>query len=218
MLDDNAVHLLSCILDKLESDEYEAGGIYTIGGPPGQYMLKSPYNTECEYLIVGAYLAATSGNGAVAISAANPSITQLSLGQSFGAAAQGSEGSNPFEGVFLPTSATINSLIAVDHWQPLGKGVIIYAQVFTTASYAIIAMRRKLERYIPEQPRLKPHTHSLPVSRRPMRVLPAESPQVAGYHAQYAGGPEGPYQHIVPDNEDPANVGRVARRMARYGR
>lgn len=215
---ENTLHLLKCILDRLESDEYESGGIYTIGGAAGNYALKSPYNTECEFLIVGAYLAATSGNGLVVVTNGNP-VTNFTLGTNLGSTASGTDYGNALEGVVLPTSATINSLIAVDHWMPLARSSTVYVLVTGTASYALIALRRKLERYIPEVVRPQPRTHSIPQSRRFSRTLPAESPMVQGFDEQYAGGPHHPYTHSeIPEEQDPANVGRVARRMARYGR
>lgn len=212
-------HLLECILDRLESDEYESGAIYTVGGPPGTYQLHSPYNTECEYLVIGAALAAISGNGMVVVSNNNPGL-QLALGQTFGAATQGSD-NTAFEGVALPTGTQVTPTMAIDHWQPLARGGNLYIYVTTTASYAYIALRRKLERYIPEMPRMYPQTHSQPQSRRAVRSLPAQSPMVAGFESQYPDlrrEKSGYVHESALYNEDTRNIGNVIKRVQRYGR
>ena len=332
--------LLTRILSHMESDEYESLGLYTVGGPPGNYQLRSPVNTEFEYLVVGAYLAVppaavsseatsvvlnnastlgsgftstdltvgqftvldidivftsfiggtaptiqyfinrkdTAGNydklwGPAAISTAttydisigigasqgsNPSgtvqtvgvdfgdivqvgyvttgaptsvtqtisikgkgpivpsltqgtvvitnnnpITNFTLGTSLGAAAAGSDMNNALEGVVLPTSSTINSLIAVDYWMPAGRGANVYVLVLTAASYALIATRRKLSRFIPVRERIYPKTHSQPAPRRFERTLPAQSPMVAGFQSQEQTPGGKPYQHQPTPSMDP---------------
>lgn len=206
MCDQQTNDLLLRIANRLDSDEYEQGGIYTIGGGPGQYQLRSPYNTECEFLAIGAYLAATAGNGVVVISNNNANLNAFTLGQPLGASANGSDMNNAFDGIVLPTSATLNSLIAVDHWQPLGRGANIYVYVTGTASYALVALRRRLDRspVYSNAPRVNyPHTHSQRQSNRANRMLPAMSPMALGAEARYPipGGP--PYNHpIAPDNPD----------------
>lgn len=52
---DDIVACLHRIETRLSSDEYESGGIYTIGGPVGQYLLRSPFNSECEWTPYGIY-------------------------------------------------------------------------------------------------------------------------------------------------------------------
>ena len=339
-MSDQTDALLAGILQRLNSDEYESLGLYTIGGPPGNYQLRSPVNTEVEYLVVGAYLATTTSNangevtatlltnnqtsnanftsadipvgqytvldldivftsftggtspsitynlarkdsfgnyniiwssgaktaafttslsvgigaaagsapaandatvgvdfgdtvqvswtiagaptsitqattlkgkgpfvsaapqGMVVVTNNNP-ITNFSLGQSLGASSAGSDMNNALEGVVLPTTSTINSLIAVDYWMPTGRGANIYVLVTGTASYALIAVRRKLERYIPVRQRAYPHTHSHPAPRRWERILPAESTQVAGFESQYPAPGGKPYQHQPGPSVDP---------------
>lgn len=336
--------ILEKIYRSVDSDKYESLGLYTIGGPPGNYLLRTPVNTEVEYLVVGAYLATAPANiasegtsvvlnntstaasftsadlsvgqftvldvdiiftsftggvsptiqyfinrkdaqgnyqkiwGPAAISAATtydisigagvaqggnptgtdqsvgldfgdilqvgyvttgaptsvtqyisikgkgpiiPSITQgtviitnnnpianFTLGTSLGATSAGSDMNNAFEGVVLPTSATINSLIAVDYWMPAGRGANIYVLVLTAASYALIAIRRKLERNIPVRERIFPKTHSQPQSRRFERTLPAQSPMVAGYESQYPTPGGRPYQHTDGPPVDPGWPGQ----------
>lgn len=331
--------LLGRILQRLDSDEYEPLGIYTIGGAPGNYQLRTPVNTEVEYLVVGAYLASnpvsafgesvnvfnqnngtatsfTSGDigvgqitivdidiiftsftggttptitynisrkdqfgnyniiwtsgaksaafsnfvtigvgagqgssaaanvqsvgvdlgdnlqvsytttgaptsvtqsisikgkgpqtpaatgGTVIITNNNP-ITNFTLGTALGAASAGSDMNNALEGVVLPTSGTISSLIAVDYWMPAGRGANIYVLVVGAASYALIAIRRKLARYIPVRERVFPKTHSQPPPRRWERVLPAQGPMGAGFESQYPAPGGKPYQHQPGPPVDP---------------
>lgn len=215
MSDQEQLILLQKIVASLDSDRYENGGIYTIGGAPGVYQLRSPYNTECEYMVLGAVLAATSGNGLVVISNNNNALSNLSLGQSFGGS--GFSDNTAFEGIVLPTGASSNSIIAVEHWQPLGRGANIYVFVSTTASYAYIALRRRLDRAIPNTPRPTPHTHSLPAPRRHQRILAATGPMGQGFDDRYQRGMV-PYVHQPPGPEDPANIGNVDRRYSRNGR
>lgn len=225
MCDDYTNHLLECILDRLESDEYESGPIYTVGGGPGTYQLRSPYNTECEYLPVGAQLAATSGNGLVVITNNNAGMNTFTLGTSLGLVSSGSDMNNAFEGIVLPTSTTQSPLMAVDHWQPLGRGAALYIYVTGTASYAYIALRRRIDKYIPQMERMFPKTHSSPQSRRALRQLPAASNFAAGFESQYPdlSGAQGkekiPYRHEqINEQDDTRNIGNAIRRVARYGR
>lgn len=204
MCDQQTNDLLLRIANRLDSDEYEQGGIYTLGGPAGLYQLRSPYNTECEYLVIGAYLAAVSGNGVVVVSNNNAGLNTFSLGQSLGSSTNGSDMNNAFDGVVLPTSATINSLIAVDHWQPMGRGASIYVYVTGTASYALIALKRRLDRspVYANAPRIGyPHTHTQRQSTRYQRSLPAMSPMALGAESRYPVPGGKPYSHDVsPDN------------------
>jgi len=223
MGDDYTNHLLECILDRLESDEYESGPVYTIGGGPGTYQLHSPYNTECEFLVVGAVLAATSGNGLIVITNNNAGMNTFTLGTNLGLASSGGDMNNAFEGVVIPTSTTASPVLAIDHWMPLGRGANVFAYVTGTASYAYIAIRRKLDRYIPEMQRDYPKTHSQPQSRRALRQLPAMSPMAAGWESRYPtlAGRNSGYEHQTVDEtgpEDTQGIGNVLKRVVRYGR
>lgn len=203
---------LSDILYSLQSQRYEQGGIFTIGGATGTYMLKSPYNTECEVCL----LAVTTNNASPSsfgYSPANPGITApatsttvINLGQIAG----GSEGGNPLESTFGFVQVTAPYMRG-EIWVPLGRGAIIYFAVNTganTAVYANIGFRRSYAHRIPEGFNgVSPATHSRPYSRRNLRVLDGLSKQYSGYDAQYpqrAGGRETYNHNEIPWEQDPS--------------
>lgn len=195
---DNILACLERIEKLLSSDDYENGSVVTIGGGSGNYMVKSPYNTECEFTVLGAF--ATTGAGIVVLSSSNSSLSLPSLTgtTSYGLVSAGGEGNNVFEGYVLPISST-QSPVLIDHWQPLGKGVYIYANISTavnTSAFVMVAFRRKLDRAIPNAPLRKPHTHSQPTSRRGNRNF------MQGFEAQY---PHDKYVHEeIPETQDTA--------------
>lgn len=49
--EDTFLKCLQRIEASINSDKYEPGGIWTVGGPAGTYTLHTPYNTECEWSI-----------------------------------------------------------------------------------------------------------------------------------------------------------------------
>lgn len=51
MFDEAFLACLQRIEARLNSDEYESGGIWTVGGPAGNYLIRSPFNTECEWAV-----------------------------------------------------------------------------------------------------------------------------------------------------------------------
>lgn len=53
MFDEAMLAMLTDIRDISDSDRYEPGPIKTVGGPTGGYAIRSPYNTECEWAVVG---------------------------------------------------------------------------------------------------------------------------------------------------------------------
>src|SRR5258708_13723613 len=115
MCDDYTNHLLEWILGRLESDEHENGGIYTLGGSVANspYALRSPYNTECEYMVIGATLVSGATAGYVVVSNGNPSGGQYGTGNSFGSLAQGGgDLNNALQGVVLFPKSTTNALLA----------------------------------------------------------------------------------------------------------
>jgi hypothetical protein len=69
-MDEHIENLLQHILDRLESDEYEPGPIKTVGGITSSYIVRSPYNTECEWAVIGTLgnLSSTLGEGTRVIS------------------------------------------------------------------------------------------------------------------------------------------------------
>lgn len=191
---DDIVACLQRIETRLNSDEYEAGPVVTVGGAAGMYLARSPFNTECEYMVIAALMAATSGNGSIVISASNPAI--IAPTGTYGLASSG-EDNNAFDGYLLPVSTT-QSPVLLEHWQPLGRGLNINVLVSGTSAFALIAFRRKLDRAISSPPRRRAHTHSLPQSRRVSRNIAQ-----AG-HERYGQGFDEP-----PLVDDPAAIGNV---------
>lgn len=75
MYDEAVLSLLAEIRDISDSDRYEAGPIKTVGGPTGGYEIRSPYNTECEWAVVGCL----SGVPATGAQATEQSVVLLNL-------------------------------------------------------------------------------------------------------------------------------------------
>ncbi len=211
------LELLQIVADNT-GDEYEPGPVLTVGGGANNYVVRSPFNTESEFCVIGALMAAASGNGSIVISSSNPGIA-APAGNSFGLVSQG-EDNNAFDGYVLPISTTLSPIL-IEHWQPLGRGVNIYVLVSGVSGFALIAFRRKLIKYLPDKPRVKPATHTHPQSQAPLRRLPAQSTMVAGYESKYPLlGEKVPYQQrgrrmipernlgVVPETQDTGNLGK----------
>lgn len=192
-------------------ENYESGGVFTVGGGGANspYVIKSPWNTECEYCVMAASAYGSNASGQVVISTANNAAGNFLSGTApvFGSLSNGSEG-NAFEGYYFPISLT-QTYNPVEIWNPMGRGIALYVFVNTTAGsgYVTVAFRRRADLAIPEAPRAKAHTHSQVQSRRLVRTLPAESPQVAAAHARYLPG--NPNNQGLPSTEDLAAVGNV---------
>src|SRR5215831_4139261 len=217
---------LADILYSLQSQQYEPGGIFTIGGATGLYQLKSPFNTECEYTLVCVDTDGTSLSS-FAFSGSNPSITApptTGSVQNYGAVALGSEGGNPLEGIVGFINSTGNNVYPA-LWVPMGRGAILYFYAnpigANTGVYCTIAFRRSYVHMLPERVRtLAPSTHSRPYSRRNIRMLDGLSKQYSGFDAQYPtleGGHERYNHSEIPWEQDPkgANPNVAIRRRNR---
>ena len=218
---------LQDILYSLQSQQYEPGGIFTIGGATGLYQLKSPWNTECEYALLTVDTNSTTFS-TFAFSSSNPSLTAPPTSGNplnLGSLSQGSEASNPLEGYIGYVNGTSpNEYSPI--WVPMGRGAILYFATNVGGAnngvYASVAFRRSYAHLLPDRVRhLAPSTHSRPYSRRNIRILDGLSKQYSGYDAQYpqrAGGKE-TYEHEeIPWEQDPVgSLGRI-RGNARSGR
>jgi hypothetical protein len=194
-MEENLLAILQSIENRLNSDEYEAGPILTVGGNTNLYLIRSPFNTECEYAIISV---SASGTGFAIVSQSNGiNIPDTSGATQYGLASTGGD-SNPIEGLLINAS-TNSSKQPPLFWQPLGRGINLYVAITAQATFATfisIAFRRKLNRYIPEPPIRKPNTHSHPTSRRGNRTFQE------GFEAQY---PHEDYVHEeIPVSQDTA--------------
>lgn len=217
MCDDETKLLLGAIYDRLDSDEYEPGPAKTIGGVAGAYMIRSPYNTECEFNVIGVSNTLTGATvGAVIISGHDNTQFTAIASNTFGPVSGGGEG-NALDGYVLTMTSTAIPVLN-EHWQPMGRGANLYMSVIaaTGSIFVIIAFRRKLDRVLHDIPRPKPSTHT-PISRRRERIQPAESPMTAGYHNRLVP-PGQKYDHLEPGDEDTSVLGIVQRRMRNIGR
>lgn len=179
-----------------DNDEYEVSDPLTIGGATGQYVVPSPYHTECEWAIISATGIGTLASAATfAIGSKNPNQPTLST---TGTDKFGSLGtSGPDNNNALPsyvgavTSQASFITFGGDNYMPLPSPAFVYLTVTTPATTEILVtlqFRRKLDRVIPDKPRQKPHTHTHVKGRREYRGM------VAGFAAQYPE--EGiPYEH-----------------------
>lgn len=210
---------LADILFSLQSQLYEPGGYFTIGGPTGTYMLKSPFNTECEYSVV--VVDANVAGGQFSISSSNPATLAPASTSTFGLASQGSEGSNPLEGI--AGFVGVNPNFYGNIWTPLGRGVTIYMNVTGSASVlATISFRRAYMHLLPDRARhLPPATHTRPYSRRNIRMIEGMSKQYSGYDAQYPTRQDGKetYSHeAIPWEQDARGSLNNVRGQSRSGR
>lgn len=203
MFDDDFLACLQRIEARLNSDEYEYGGFWTVGGPTGLYAIHSPYNTECEWAPIS--FCALTGRGIVVVSSANND--QLSLpgdgSVSIGLFSGGAD-NNALE-AFVSVQAANNGEPFVPTWQPLGRGASLFVSISMASGaqsgYFCAGFRRKLDRAIPAPPRRDAHTHSHVESRRGVRTF------AAGFEAQY---PRDKYIHEeIPESQDTANIGYV---------
>ncbi len=158
MFDEETNALLTRILTQLESDEYEYGGYFTVGGPTGTYQVRSPYNTECEYAVVGC---GGGGAGQALVAVNDPSVTlpDNAGAVSYGLAGRGDSG-NAIPGLLMYIVPDGNCPVA-PIWNSLPQPGNVYIATNMGSGhslYVTVAFRRKLDRYIPALPRpASPH-------------------------------------------------------------
>lgn len=190
------------------SDEYESGGLWTVGGvgAPGIiFTLRSPFNTECEWNCLSITTTSNS-NDSFAMSSSNPSILAFAKGlaPAMGALSGGSEANNGFEGILASISFQAPWNMG-DIWLPLGRGAQLYF-VSTVANtnniFYTVAFRRSLVHVIPSPPRQKPQTHTHVQPRRAARTM------MEGFAAQQAYPGDNPYQHQDLPEQDTAMARR----------
>jgi hypothetical protein len=219
MCDDEMKQILRDILESSNSDEYEPGGIFTVGGSTGVYAIKTPFNTECEWSLVFASVTGTAGDVNVSVSGSNPTIVSGAT-QVYGLLSGGGEGNNALEGWALHVSSTGAS--PIEFWTPLGRGGTVYVSITSVVgnAYVQIAFRRLMLKYIPDVPRPMPATHSRVQSRRPLRMIGSLSKQMSGFEQQYPTlGAKTPYLHEpIPEDQDVANISTRVNRYRPGGR
>jgi hypothetical protein len=148
-------------------EDYEYGPIEAIGGATGQYLLRTPYNTECEWCL---YFASSSGNGMAIISSSNSMLQTTVSNPTLGLASGGMD-NNALDGIVLQLGANF-AVQPFEHWQPLGRGASLFVAV-TLASgnaYFNVAFRRLSEKVIPRIANKKPTTHT-PLSGHRQRTF-----------------------------------------------
>jgi len=185
-------------------DEYEVSDPLTIGGATGQYVVPSPYHTECEWALISAVaIGALASAASFAVGSKNPNQPTLSTtgANSFGSVlTSGPDNTNALPSYVGALSANAPMVpFGGDNYMPLPSPAFVYATVTTPASTELlitVQFRRKLDRIIPEKPRAKPHTHSHVGSRRGHRGM------MQGFADQYPE--EGiPYVHeAIPVSQD----------------
>jgi hypothetical protein len=187
-----------------DNDEYETSDPLTMGGATGNYVIPSPYHTECEWCIISALAVGTLGSSATyVVGSKNPQQPTLNGTSAFGGLlTSGMDNSNAlpsYPGALTSTAPFVT--YGGDNYMPLPSPAYVYATVTSpaaTATLITVQFRRKLDRAIPDKPRTKPQTHSRTGSRRGYRTM------MEGFASQY---PEegAPYQHEqVPLAQDTA--------------
>lgn len=210
--------LLQRIENVLSSDQYEYSRYFTVGGvapiTPANYtyVVKSPYNTECEYALISGF---SNGNKSWAyVTDTNPGTFPLTTvtvpygvqSSSDGTQYAGDETNNPLPGIFFEMN-TNASVTFTPLWLPIPVNGLIYVMMNgqTTANgcFVTVAFRRKLRRDIPSAPRPRPYTHKPPVSRGNIRRLAGASQQESGFWSQYPQAGGLPYHHeVIPVSQD----------------
>lgn len=206
--EESILSVLQDIRSALAGESYEPLGHWTIGGGPGTYQIKTPTNTECEFKLASLTTTQSTPHGYI-VSVANPTIIAPVINTvSYGLLTQGSEGSNPYDGFAGFVQATQD--VTSEAWQPLGRGVIVYFNHGATAGQSClltIAFRRAYLHVLPNKPRMQPHTHTHPQSRRPLRMMTALSEQYSGYESQYPRPYGSNYDHNeIPESQDLGNI------------
>jgi hypothetical protein len=206
MCDEESKTTLENILNVLLNQDYEPGGIFTIGGGAGTYILKSPWNTECEFQVTSVTTSQATGVG-YAVSGSNPTIAApVKNTTAYGALVNGGEG-NALDGVagFISAGAPAS----FTQWIPLGRGAYIYFSAGVAGGDSMLcslSFRRSTRKFIPMVPQELPHTHNYVLSRRPIRMIDSLSKQLSGFEAQYpelSGVPRKPYEHEeIPYTQD----------------
>lgn len=207
--DERILECLQRIESSLSSDEYEISDPITFGGATGNYVIPSPYHTECEWAMISATGVGTLGNAATfAVGSKNSKQPSLSATgtDSFGNIITSSPDNNnalqSYIGAVTATAPTIT--YGGDNYMPLPSPAFVYLTTTVPASSELlitIQFRRKLDRIIPATPRAKPHTHSHVGSRRAYRTM------MEGYAAQYPR--DTPYEHQMIPQQDTAMTGRT---------
>lgn len=187
------------------SDEYETSDPLTFGGASGQYVIPSPWHTECEWCIISALGLGTLGSMATyVVGSKNPKQPTLSTtgADSFGNLLTSSPDNNnalpSYVGALTAQAPFVT--FGGDNYMPLPSPAFVYLTTATPATSEVLVtvqFRRKLDRIIPEKPRQKPHTHSHVTGRAPARRMSA------GYASMYPE--EGvPYEHHPLQPQDTA--------------
>ncbi len=168
-------------------DEYEISDPLTIGGATGNYVIPSPYHTECEWAIISACaIGSLASRANYAVGSKNPTQPTLSTtgADSFGSVLTSSpDNNNALQSYVGSLTATAPMMTyGGDNYMPLPSPAFVYVTTACPASSEVlvtIQFRRKLDRVIPEKPRQRPQTHGHVVGRRNVRSM------MAGFAAQY---------------------------------
>ncbi len=185
------------------SDEYEISDPLTMGGATGQYVVPSPYHTECEWSVISVTgLGTLATPASFALGSKNPKQPALSTtgADTFGSVATSSPDNNNALPSYVGAVSSAAPFVTFggDNYMPLPSPSYVYLTTTTPATSEVlvtIQFRRKLDRIIPEKPRTKPHTHTHVTSRRQQRTT------AQGFDAQYPE--EGlAYQHVGLPEQD----------------
>jgi hypothetical protein len=181
MCNEQTEEYLRQIAEAAQAQEYEYAGPFTIGGATGTYIVATPFNTECEYALMGA-ASSGAGNFTVAPYAA-PGVLAFDGTDNLGPQANGKEG-NALHG-FVGNLAASTSLTYTPVWLPINGNSMVYAATSVAASKTLVItvmFRRLLVRSIPDMPRKSP------VSNHRMQPRYGQSPEA---QIGQAGGLEG---------------------------
>jgi hypothetical protein len=187
-----------------ENDEYETSDPLTVGGATGQYAIPSPYHTECEWAMISVVgIGSLASTATFAVGTKSPKQQTLSAtgADSFGnILTSGADNNNAlpsFVGALTATAPFVT--YGGDNYMPMPSPSFVFVTTTTPASTEVLVtvqFRRKLDRVLPDLPRVKPHTHSHVGSRRGYRT------QNEGFASKYERDGV-PYQHEqIPVTQD----------------
>lgn len=159
MCDDETKDYLRRIVAAVEAQEYEYAGPFTIGGATDDYMVSTPFNTECEYALIAASSGSSgSGKGSFTVTAYAKTGALANNGtDKFGPVSYGKEG-NPLHG-YAVQMGNNTSIPFTPVWLPINGNSTVYVTTSVDASTTIVVtlvFRRLLVRVIPVRDRKSP--------------------------------------------------------------
>lgn len=152
------------ILNTLLAERFEYSEPFTAGGATGDYVISSPYNTECEWAIISAASGSsgTTGTGSFVLSshAKQPNLAWAG-GDSLGLASNGRDSSTVLK-AYAQQLGNNQSITFTPVWVPLLGNAGLYLAITAGANTTLtvtVMFRRLIEKQLPLPPRQTAQGH-----------------------------------------------------------